>query len=258
MFRHNKKMFYNELRKEECGDVVDFGPLARLRRRIILDMLKIACGKNSRILDTGCGRGNLLFEMDRAGFFNLEGSDFSEESLAISKQKFTGRLFRADLTNLRDFASGGYDAVICSEVLEHIEDDISAMRNLNSLLKPGGILIISAPFNPDMWSEQDDFAGHVRRYSEGEAEEKLRLAGFMVENIRFSGWLLSEVYHKTFMRNDPAAIRSAKNRNLKRIISSVLYYPLLLESPVRSTRLARRLFILARRPEGRDVLDKGA
>lgn len=247
MPKENGWKFYDALRKKECGDVVDSGPLARIRRKVIIGMLKKYSSKNSRILDAGCGRGNLLIEMEKCGFTALEGSDFSEGSLVVSKNRFKGRVFRADLSNLNDFSGSKYDTIVCSEVLEHITDDLSAIRNLNSLLAPGGILLISVPFNMRFWSHHDVFAGHMRRYSDGELEEKLIKCGFRIIEKLFQGGILYGIYNWVLTGKDPASLRSSKRTILKKVASRVIYRVLLLEFWVNSPRLGKRLFVVAKK-----------
>jgi SAM-dependent methyltransferase len=68
-----------------------------------------------------------------------------------------------------------FDMVAAFDVLEHIEDDIGALRAWRALLTPPGHLVITVPAGPELWSRRDDFAGHCRRYSR---------AGLRVERLR--------------------------------------------------------------------------
>ena len=54
----------------------------------------------------------------------------------------------------------GYDTVICSNVLEHIEDDVRALRNIRTLLKPGGRLLLYVPATPRLYCAIDRHVGH--------------------------------------------------------------------------------------------------
>ena len=58
-----------------------------------------------------------------------------------------------------------YDLVVCSEVLEHIEEYHPLIDNMYTALRPGGRLIVTVPFDPRKWSILDEYGGHVRRYT---------------------------------------------------------------------------------------------
>src|SRR5262249_30499806 len=73
-----------------------------------------------------------------------------------------------------------YDTIICLNVLEHIEDDVEALRNMRKLLKPGGKLLLYVPANPRLYCEIDRGVGHYRRYVMKELLDKMQRAGYRV------------------------------------------------------------------------------
>ena len=89
------------------------------------------------------------------------------------------------------------DTVICLNVLEHIEDDLEALRNIRSMLEDGGRAVILVPSGQSIFNSLDEELGHFRRYSEDQLREKMTAAGFDVETIlRFNrasrpGWWLN-------------------------------------------------------------------
>jgi SAM-dependent methyltransferase len=109
-------------------------------------------------------------------------------SSEISEQTFGGVL-RGDATRL-PFPDNTFDCVVTSEVLEHIQDDVSAISELTRVLKPGGRLGVTVP---TMWPEKINWmlseeyhaplspGGHVRIYSATELKAKLRTAGLHVD-----------------------------------------------------------------------------
>jgi SAM-dependent methyltransferase len=118
----------------------------------------------ARILDAGCGWGTTLDALERAGY-QSSGMDISRRILERLDAERPGRdLFVADLT--RDFPEGisPFDAVLALDVIEHIDDDRGAVRRLSSLVRPGGVLVVSVPALPDLFSEFDAIQGHRRRY----------------------------------------------------------------------------------------------
>ncbi len=65
------------------------------------------------------------------------------------------------------FADGSFDAVVLGEVLEHVEDDRAALQEAARVMTDNGVLAISVPRNPAWFSQSDQWAGHVRRYTRG-------------------------------------------------------------------------------------------
>jgi SAM-dependent methyltransferase len=99
-----------------------------------------------------------------------------------------GGALRGDATRL-PFADGTFDVVVTSEVLEHIQDDVTAISELHRVLKPGGTLGVTVPtWWPEKinWMLSDEYhapkspGGHVRIYSATELKAKLRSAGLDV------------------------------------------------------------------------------
>ncbi len=109
-------------------------------------LIKRFGGTNARVLDLGCGNGNVSLQLAGVGFKVL-GVDLSPETIAIAQARnvFSENLeFRVlpaeEIETLEPF-----DAVICSEVLEHLYDPASVMRVINKLLKPDGVVCVSVP-----------------------------------------------------------------------------------------------------------------
>ena len=123
--------YYDTLRKRDWVSVTDIGPSARSRYRIIRRLLKRYRRQRHRqglrVLDCGCGTGSLMKLLRNSGYI-ISGSDFSAEAVRIAKQQLGPRpdIFTADLTQRQSFGRRRYDAIVCSEVLEHIEDDETA------------------------------------------------------------------------------------------------------------------------------------
>jgi len=135
-----------------------------------------------RIFDLGCGPGNMLGRLQRFG--TAIGSDFSREALAFARGKGLSRLLSADSTAL-PLSSGSIDCLVALDVLEHIEDDGAALREIARVLRVGGIFVFGVPAFPVLWRHHDVMYGHYRRYRKPEFVEKVGKAGLTVENCRF-------------------------------------------------------------------------
>lgn len=150
-----------------------------------------------RVLDVGTGFGRHAFEVARRGA-RVVALDFAPDEVLqtratlgamvadgeITLDQVTGVL-RGDATSL-PFADGAFDAVITSEVLEHIQDDVSAITEMVRVLRPGGSFAATVPsWLPETinWKLSDQYhaphspGGHVRIYTATELKAKLRAAG---------------------------------------------------------------------------------
>jgi SAM-dependent methyltransferase len=87
-----------------------------------------------------------------------------------------GRYVVADGTRL-PFGADSLDQIICSEVLEHVEDDQAAITELARVLRPGGLALITVPHNKAYFAADDRYVRHFRRYEVVEMHDKLRRAG---------------------------------------------------------------------------------
>lgn len=247
-YNEKKSIFYDNLRKKEWKSNTDFSPSSQTRYEIILDLLnKYAINQNLKILDCGCGVGNLLIKLKKNGYNNLFGSDFSKESVKLSKKNLNRNIFKGDLTKISDFEKNTFDIIICSEVLEHIEDDLLAINNLYKLLNKNGLLIITVPFNSKYWSQHDKFAGHIRRYNNTELENKLFKNKFKI--IKCFGWgsFIYSFYHKILIKKKPSKIMNDNYLIVKKLISKLLIIIFQLEKKFKSKKKARRLFVVARK-----------
>jgi len=78
---------------------------------------------------------------------------------------------------------GQMDTVVCLNVLEHIEDDLAALRNIRALLRDGGTAVILVPQGQEIFNSLDEELGHWRRYSDQGLRSRMAEAGFTVETV---------------------------------------------------------------------------
>jgi SAM-dependent methyltransferase len=153
--------------------------------RIIADVVARhlpAAGKQARVLDLGCGPGNMLDYLVPHG--RVHGSDFSEDALRFCSGRGFRRLFRADFHQL-PLQGECFDLVTCIDVIEHLTDDRRAIAELVRVLRPGGRLVLSVPAFMFLWGDHDTMYGHQRRYTTGEVREKLQVAGLRVHKLSY-------------------------------------------------------------------------
>ena len=86
-----------------------------------------------------------------------------------------------------------FDCVISMNVLEHIKDDENMIKEMNTLLKDNGKLILYLPNSMRVWTDLDDLVGHYRRYTKKDLLIKLERGGFNTlswEYVDFIGWVI--------------------------------------------------------------------
>ncbi|HTF88982.1 MAG TPA: class I SAM-dependent methyltransferase [Planctomycetota bacterium] len=171
------------------------------------------------VLDVGCGTGaNLVWLSRRAPSARLVGVEFDAHALELARGRQLGvPLVQADATHL-PFPPASASCVVCCDVLEHIEDDAAACRELARVLIPGGILVATVPACPSLWSLHDQAASHRRRYSGGELEQRLREAGFAIEashGFNLASWPLVWAIRRWRWHSSSAAERAAPTSDFR-------------------------------------------
>jgi SAM-dependent methyltransferase len=86
---------------------------------------------------------------------------------------------------LAEYGARSLDAVVSSNVLEHIEDDVACMRRIGQALRPGGAFAVYVPARAELFGTLDESVGHVRRYTRRILAARLEEAGFYVQWVRY-------------------------------------------------------------------------
>jgi SAM-dependent methyltransferase len=155
------------------------------RRRIVLAVLSVSLtstpeGRTRRILDLGCGTGTMLTYLRRFG--NAEGVDADEQAVGFCHARGEDRVQLLESKTL-PFPDDSFDLLTALDVLEHIEDDRGALREVARVLRPGGIFLATVPAHGWMWGAQDEISHHFRRYSAGELKRKIPEAGLNLQRL---------------------------------------------------------------------------
>jgi len=174
----------------DLADAIRTHPWFQARARLavaILNQLQIY--PPARVLEAGCGWGQNLDALDRAGY-RVTGLDIARQSL--EKLDRPGRtLIEADLSQPIPDDVERYDAVLSLDVIEHLDDDRSAVARLAELVEPGGVVIVGVPALPELFSEFDAVQGHRRRYLPESLRQAVEGAGLRIERILWWGaWMV--------------------------------------------------------------------
>lgn len=152
----------------------------KARNQIILWALDKLAGRFETFLEIGCGTGFVLEAISRKFPATLIfGGELHSEGLEYAKKRLPkADLFQLDATQM--FSKKQIDCIGAFDVLEHINQDELVLENIYNVLVPGGILVVTVPQHPFLWSMADEVAQHVRRYTAEELHQKLQNAGFQL------------------------------------------------------------------------------
>jgi SAM-dependent methyltransferase len=150
----------------------------RARNELVVWALRTYLGGASRFLEVGCGTGFVLAAVhERAPRLEVMGAELYPEGLAVARRRLPG-IPLVQMTALDIPFVESFDAIGAFDVLEHIEDDEGALREMGRAVTLGGGLLVTVPQHPRLWSAADDFASHVRRYRRDELIAKAERAGW--------------------------------------------------------------------------------
>jgi SAM-dependent methyltransferase len=114
------------------------------RHRFALEMVEAAVPCGSRILDVGCGTGEMVAKLTERGY-EAWGVDLAEPMIAYASRRYGSGRFRVGDIEKIPFDDSVFDAVVCLGVIEYLVDDEQALKEIRRVLKPGGSAIVSTP-----------------------------------------------------------------------------------------------------------------
>lgn len=137
----------------------------RARREILAELIhrEAQPPAKARILEIGCGTGHNLAML--GAFGRVEGLELDDEARAIAEKRLGRKVMSSPLPELAGVRDRHYDLIGAFDVIEHIDDDRSALASIAAKLRPGGKFVMTVPAHQWMWSAHDTVNHHKRRYS---------------------------------------------------------------------------------------------
>jgi len=178
--------FSSDIYKDYGGDILDALSEADQFTRWMANTILPYLGPD--VMELGAGMGNLTRLLARRRH-RYVATDIDREHLGRLRSRLQHRpnLSTAvcDAMNRKDCEefAGQMDSIVCLNVLEHIEDDLAALRNVHYMLRPGGRAIILVPQGSAIYGTLDQALGHFRRYSKEELVARMEASGLRLEEL---------------------------------------------------------------------------
>ncbi len=138
-----------------------------------------------RVLEVGCGHGVARDQLEDHYRCPVAGCDLNLAALQRANTGL-GKLYLYDVHRRRQEWEGFFDSVFLLDTLEHIEETDGFLDSVGFHIKEGGLLIVSVPAMPSLFSRYDKAIGHIKRYTAKGLSEELIAAKFRV--VRYSHW----------------------------------------------------------------------
>ena len=159
------------------------------RRLFAAELERAGVTRDSRTLDIGTGTGANLRLLRDLGYRNVVGLDTNDVAIGYCAAKGLGAVRKGDVCAL-PFADASFDLILATDVLEHVDDDLAAAREIARVLVPGGTALVTVPAFQMLWGLQDRVALHKRRYRQGQILKLLEEAGFKTARSFYFNYIL--------------------------------------------------------------------
>ena len=154
------------------------------RNEVILSTIRGVIGPlpGTRVLDIGCGTGFVTAALEGAGM-DAWGIDMHRAALRRARARMRGPLFSSHTPALPFFPD--FDIATMFDVIEHLDDDVEAVREAAAVLEPNGHIVVTVPAGPAHWTSYDEVIGHKRRYDRDSLTGVLRRAGLEIRAVTY-------------------------------------------------------------------------
>jgi SAM-dependent methyltransferase len=197
------------------------------RREIVLAVAERVLPAGATVLDLGCGTGFVLVQLQQR--YDAYGLDLSPIALGLCRGRGLSQVSLGSPEDLSAVEGRRFEGVFLLDVLEHLDDDIGALRRIREVLSPGGAVIVTVPAFMFLWSHHDEINEHRRRYTRAGLADVLQASGFHLEQVSyFNSYLFplaasARIAGRLFGEHAPGGLnvpRAPLNALLRRIFAA--------------------------------------
>ena len=178
------------------------------RNQIILNSLKELHPTEANYMEIGCGTGFVLRGVCNSTLpYRVTGTEIFANALDMVQTRVgtQAELMQLDARHIP--FEEEFDIIGAYDCIEHISEDRDVLAQIYTALKPGGLIAITVPQHPFLWSQADERADHKRRYTAKELQDKFEAANFkVIKSSSFTSFLLPLMYLSRLLN---------KNKNAK-------------------------------------------
>jgi len=197
----------------------------KCRRKKIVSFFKKYISTHQKIIEIGAGTGSVSRALVYAGYKPAVG-ELHLSGLYYAKTYGIKDLYQFDLFSppfLNEF-----DTIAMFDVLEHLQEDALAVKNVAKMLKTKGRIVLTVPAHNWLWNRDDKIAGHKRRYSKETLVSVVESTGFNVLEVRyFFIFILPLLWLRTVINSDSNKLVTDEEYNIDIKINPVINWVLL-------------------------------
>lgn len=205
----------------------------QIRRKWIYDKLKEFISPPAKVLEVGCGTGNVSSFLSKKGYL-VTGCEFYPQAINRAWPGFM--IVQGDANNL-PFEDNNFDIVGLFDMIEHFKDDIKPLKEAFRVVRGGGIIAVTVPAREELWSWVDEISLHKKRYTKEKLELTFLNAGFnplLIEYIFMTLYPIMKLTrrNKIGKRDDLFSINTLANLLLKTLFNAERYISQYIPIPI--------------------------
>jgi SAM-dependent methyltransferase len=181
IFHAMSDVYYPEEGNAWCAAVEDASWWFQHRNRAILDLIE-RYPPRTPFYDVGGGNGIVALSLKNAG---IPAIVVEPGEAGVTRARERGLEAKHATLDTAGFAPASLGSIGMFDVVEHIKDDVGFLKQARSYLQPGGRLYLTVPAFQALWSGEDVYAEHFRRYTKGTMRRTLQAAGFEPEYVSY-------------------------------------------------------------------------